>query len=281
MKLINILTELWCSPWTILPSMHKQMCAIVQAHLDGSAHTEAGIATAFDGEEKDAFAVEIVNGVAVIPVNGVIGNHVGSMEKSSGATDIRDITQAVKMAVDNPAVSAILLDVNSPGGSVSGAPEAALAVAQATLVKPVISFTDSQMASGAYWLAAGSDLIVSSKSALVGSIGVYMAWLDDSRALEMQGYKAEIIKHGKFKGMGLSGTSLTDESRAILQNSVDEVYSWFTEHVKLFREDVEAETMEGQVFYADEARERDLIDIVGSRDDALIQAIEMADEKRK
>ena len=135
------------------------------------------------------------------------------------------------------------------------------------------------MASAAYWLASGADIILASQSAQVGSIGVYMAWMDDSRAMEMKGYRAELIKRGKFKGMGVSGTSLSDDARALLQNSVDQVYGWFTGHVKLFREDISQEAMEGQTFFAADAKEQDLIDAIGTREDAMRQINEMIEEK--
>jgi signal peptide peptidase SppA len=270
MNMLNVLSELWCSPWLILPAVHRQLCEIVAAHITGEAHAAGGIADSMP--EQPGFVVGRTGSVAVIPIHGVLGKRVGGLAKSSGATDIDDIAEALDQAVANPEVSGILLDIASPGGTTTGMPELADKIAAVSVKKPVVAWTDSQMASAAYWLAAGADSIYASKSAKIGSIGVYMAWLDDSRALEQQGYRAELIKRGKFKAIGVSGTSLTQEAREMLQQSVDQVYDWFTEHVRLFRDDVPQEAMEGQVFFAAQAQEFDLIDRVGTIEDALNEA---------
>jgi len=283
MRFANILTELWCSPWLIVPAVHRKLCDIVEAHITGAAHTPGGIVAAFgkpEDDDEDEYAWAVENGIAVLPVHGLLGQHVGSMERSSGTTDISDIAAALASAMADDAVSGVLLDVNSPGGTTGGIPELATAIAQASLRKPIVAFTDSLMASAAYWLASGSDAIVASQSAQVGSIGVYMAWLDNSRAMEMQGYRTELIKHGKWKGMGVSGTSLSDEARAMLQQTVDQVYDWFSGHVRMFREDVAQEAMEGQTFFAGAARDADLVDLMGSRDDAMREVLDMVAEKK-
>ena len=276
MKFINIMTALYSEPWLILPAVHEKLCRIVEAHITGDAHRLNGIAGMMDDkEEEDCMTM---NGqLAVIAVHGVLGKHVGEMAKSSGTTDISDIEDALSRAMADPNVKGIFLDINSPGGTTTGIPELAAKIAQASIAKSVLAYSDSLMASAAYWLASGADVIMASQSAQIGSIGVYMAWLDDSRAKEMQGYRAELIKRGKFKGMGVSGTSLSDESRAMLQQSVDQVYGWFTDHVKMFREDIPADAMEGQTFFAEHAKENDLIDAVATREKAMAELKDMTE----
>jgi len=279
MKLINVVTALWGEPWLITPAMHKKLCDIVDGHITGAAHAPGGIAVMFPGDDKPAeYKFQQVDNLAVIPIHGVIGKHVGAMEKSSGATDVNDIDRELDRALDDDSIKGILLDINSPGGTTTGVPELADKIAQVAVEMPVVAYTDSMMASAAYWLGSSADLIVASQSAQVGSIGVYMAWLDESRAMEMQGYKMELIKRGKFKGAGISGTSLSQEGRDLLQKSVDQVYDWFTDHVKTFREDAPQEAMEGQTFFSVEALQNDLIDMVGTRNHAMRQLSEMAQE---
>jgi len=262
-----------------MPAVHRKLCDIVEAHINGDAHRTNGIAGVFEDKEPESYAYQAIGSVAVLPINGVLGKHVGALAKSSGATDIADIEDALDKAMTSLEIKGILLDVNSPGGTTIGIPELARKISMASMEKPVVAYTDGLMASAAYWLASGADAILASQSAQVGSIGVYMAWMDDSRALEMQGYRAELIKRGKFKGMGVSGTSLSDDARALLQNSVDQVYGWFAGHVKLFREDILQEAMEGQTFFAADAKEQDLIDAIGAREDAIRQINEMIEEK--
>ncbi|WP_172682970.1 S49 family peptidase [Verrucomicrobium spinosum] len=78
-----------------------------------------------------------------------------------------------------------------------------------------------------YWLASQADVIAAAPSSCIGSIGVYMALLDETRALEMEGYTVNLIKAGKHKAMGASFQKLTDEERAIFQGQVDSIYADF------------------------------------------------------
>lgn len=279
MKFIHIWTEL-CRPCPILPTVHKKICDIVTAHATGAAHGKDGIAGMYGEPEnaEDQGKLRMDGNVAVIPINGVIGKHVGSLERMSGATDVDDITGQVQKAIADEAVAGILLDVNSPGGSVSGVPEASDIIAEAAKMKPVVAYTDQLMASAAMWLAAGAGAIYASKSAHVGSIGVYMAFLDSSRAYELAGLKMELIKAGTFKGMGMAGTSLSDDERALLQSEVDKVYCWFTDHVTEYR-NVPSSAMQGQTFYGSDAVGVGLIDRVGGYGDAMAEVKSMISRK--
>jgi signal peptide peptidase SppA len=155
----------------------------------------------------------------------------------------------------------VLLDIDSPGGSVTGVPELAARIKAVADERPVFAFTDGMMCSAAYWLASQTDAIYATKTADVGSIGVYMAILDEARAYEMAGVKVELFKAGRLKGMGMPGTSLTEEAREHLQSEVDDIYQWFTSDVRSKR-DVSAEVMQGQSFMAEAAARHELIDMV-------------------
>ena len=265
MRLANIWTELLCKPWCIMPEIHQQLCEIVQAHYDGTAHIEGGIA---EFGPSDPAKAQIQDGILTIPVNGVIGHRVGGMEKMSGACDVCDLQAQLQAAVEHPDVAGVLLDVSSPGGTTTGVPEAAESVAQAASEMPVLAYTDNLMASAAYWVSAPSTMIMASASARVGSIGVYMAWTDNSRANDLAGFKTELIKRGKFKAVGVDGVSLTDDQRDMLQGSVDQVYEWFTGAVRDGRGTVSDDTMQGQTFFGGDAVGVNLVDKVGSITDA-------------
>jgi len=279
MKFLHILQSLWCEPWLIKPEMHRTLCDIVESHYNGDAHKEGGIASAFADEQDDgAPKMDIIDSMAIIPIHGVIGKNVHPIVKSSGVVDVEDITRLIHQALDNPTIRGILYDVNSPGGSITGTPELAELVRDATKIKHSVAFTDQLMASAAYWISAGTDAIYASPSSNVGSIGVYMAWLDSSRWMEDNGLKTELIKHGKFKAIGLSGTELNAEQRAHLQVQVDEIFNWFSGWVTEFR-DIPDEAMEGQVFMGKDAINSNLIDAVGSVDDALNELKDLANSQ--
>ena len=271
-KFINVLTELWCKPWVIMPDIHRRLCDILDAHISGTAHDPDGIVSQFVQAEPDKGnpnKIEIVDGVAVIPVHGVIGHGYSTMLNSSGVMSVDVLGSLITEAVEDERVNGILLDVNSPGGTVTGVPETAELISNATASKPVVAFTDSLMASAAMWLASGANAIYATQSASVGSIGVYMAWLDESRAMEMQGYRTELIKRGKFKAAGIKGLELTEEQREDLQSTVDKVYGWFVDAVIRGRGDVNEDVMEGQCFFGADAVDVNLADAVGTADKAM------------
>ena len=124
------------------------------------------------------------------------------------------------------------------------------------------------MASAAYYLAAGADAIVASPSAEVGSIGVYIPWMDYSQQLAAEGLKADPIvnKEGDLKALGFTG-SLSAEQRAYLQTRVDDDFADFKAHVLKHR-DVSPEAMRGQTLSGKQALATNLIDAEGDEADA-------------
>ena len=197
------------------------------------------------------------DGIGVIPVVGVIGKSLSPLEKMMGAVDVNEISDAVDAFAANPDVQKIALQVSSPGGTVTGVEELANKVR--SVGKPTLAYTDSEMASAAYWIASAADRVVSSPSATVGSIGVYIAIPDYSAAAEMAGIKMVVIKSGKFKGAGIEGTSLDEGQLANLQESVDTIHAEFKSAVNMKRKMVKAEAMEGQTFSGKQAAAQGLV----------------------
>ena len=197
------------------------------------------------------------DGIGVIPVVGVIGKGLSPLEKMMGAVDVNDLADTVDAFAANPEVEKIALQVSSPGGTVTGVEELANKVR--SLGKPTLAYTDSEMASAAYWIASAADRVVASPSATVGSIGVYIAIPDYSAAAEMAGIKMVVIKSGKFKGAGIEGTSLNADQIENLQASVDTIHAEFKDAVNMKRKLVKAEAMEGQVFSGKQAATQGLV----------------------
>ena len=197
------------------------------------------------------------DGIGVIPVVGVIGKSLSPLEKMMGAVDVNEISDAVDAFAANPDVQKIALQVSSPGGTVTGVEELANKVR--SVGKPTLAYTDSEMASAAYWIASAADRVVSSPSATVGSIGVYIAIPDYSAAAEMAGIKMVVIKSGKFKGAGIEGTSLDEGQLTNLQESVDTIHAEFKSAVNMKRKMVKAEAMEGQTFSGKQAAAQGLV----------------------
>ena len=199
----------------------------------------------------------VQNGVGIIPVVGVIGKGLSPLEKMMGAADVNDLADAVDAFAANPEVEKVAFQISSPGGTVTGVEELANKIRG--LGKPTLAYTDSEMASAAYWIGSAADRVVSSPSATVGSIGVYIAIPDYSAAAEMAGIKMVVIKSGKFKGAGIEGTSLNSDQIENLQASVDTIHGEFKAAVNMKRKMVKAEAMEGQTFSGKQAATQGLV----------------------
>jgi signal peptide peptidase SppA len=210
----------------------------------------------------------VVDGIGIIPVVGVIGKGLSPLEKMMGAVDINDLSDQVDAMAADPAVEKIAFQVSSPGGTVTGVEELANKIRN--LGKPTMAYTDSEMASAAYWISSASDKVTASPSSTVGSIGVYMAIPDYSEAAKMAGIKMVVIKSGKFKGAGIEGTSLDEDQMGNLQAGVDTIHAEFKDAVNMKRKMVKAEAMEGQVFSGKQAAAQGLVTgLADSFNDAL------------
>jgi signal peptide peptidase SppA len=193
-----------------------------------------------------------------VKLDGVIDKHISQMDIDCyGGCDLDDFNSALTVAAADPKIETVVLAVNSPGGSVTGVPESAARVATLAQTKQVLAYVDGMACSGAYYIASQADLISAAPSATLGSIGVYMTLLDETRAAEMEGLKVEMITAGKFKGMGSPFKPLTDEERAMFQSRVDGIYTAFQGAVRAGRrrstepgghQTVLDDTMQGQCF---------------------------------
>jgi len=210
----------------------------------------------------------VVDGIGIIPVVGVIGKGLSPLDIMMCAVDVNEISEALDAFAANPEVEKVALQISSPGGTVTGVEELANKVR--SFGKPTLAYTDSEMASAAYWIGSAADRVVASPSSTVGSIGVYMAIPDYSEAAKMAGIKMVVIKSGKFKGAGIEGTSLDEGQLGNLQAGVDTIHAEFKEAVNMKRKMVKAEAMEGQTFSGKQAAAQGLVTgLADSFNDAL------------
>lgn len=206
--------------------------------------------------------------VGVIPLHGVIGKALSPLDRMTGAVDLNEFTSALEAYASDPEVKTIVVDVSSPGGTVTGVEEAASMLA--SIGKPTVAFTETEMASAAYWIGSQADRVVATPSATVGSVGVFMAIPDVSEAYKQAGVKMEVIKSGSLKGAGIEGTSLTDAQRANLQEQVNAIHADFKETVRGKRRHAKDEDMEGQVFSGKVAARKGLVTGLGTSLAALV-----------
>lgn len=257
-NLPHIIGLLHNRPLVITREKHAAICAILEARLAG----EPARPLAYDDGERDDGRDDSgylhVGDTAIIPVHGILGKHLGLFEMVSGGCDLDTVSNMVDVAVGNANVRQIVFDFRTPGGSVTGLPELGRKIAAITS-KRTIAFTDSECLSGGMWLAECCENFYATESARLGSIGVWTAYLDYSRAMEMAGERMQAISAGKYKLLGAYWKPLTAEETKLLQAEVDKIHDQFKDVVNLRRE-VADEYMEGQMFDGPEALDAGLID---------------------
>jgi signal peptide peptidase SppA len=215
--------------------------------------------------------------VALIPVLGTIF-HRGNMFSDisgEGGTSVQMLTAQFRQAMSDPGVKAIVLDVDSPGGGVSGVFELADEIREARGRKKIIGVANSLAASAAYAICAAASELVVTPSAMVGSIGVFSSHEDQSKALEQLGVKITYVKAGKYKAEGAPSEPLGDETRAYMQSQVDDFYSTFVKSVAQSRRDSQANVRgaygEGRTVTAAKAVRANLADRIATLDEILLR----------
>lgn len=267
-RLLRALSE----PLLLEPRMGQALVRVFQKKLAGEAfdgatlHAELGIP--LEARRGPSDPTNSSSGIAVIPIYGLIAQHPQSLGAST-----EEIGFALDTAMASRGVSAVLFDVDSPGGTVTGVPELAAKIAAYRGTKPMMSIANGLMASAAYWVGSAADEIMVTPSGEAGSIGVYTVHEDWSKSLEQDGVAVTPISAGKYKLEGAPWAPLGEEGTAKLQQRVDEVYAWFVKAVAAHRGDTQKAVREGygegRVLGAEEALKAKLVDRIGTFDDAL------------
>lgn len=227
----RIQAAVYGTPWAIVPATLAVIVELLRRRAGGgrlpAEEVAARLAAAGPGRPRQLAAP----GIAVLPLYGPLLHHGGLLVESSGATDPRAFAAAFRRAVADPAIGAIVLDVDSPGGSVAGIPETAADVFAARGRKPLVAVANAWAASAAYWIATAADELVVTPSGEVGSIGVLAVHEDISEAEAKRGSRTTVVAAGKYKAEFTPFAPLGDEARAELQRGADHYYGQFTEAV--------------------------------------------------
>lgn len=217
-------------PFAMLPSALETLIEVITMRIEGHEITEEEI-RARVGTPPPPRTAQAVGAVGVIPIFGVLAHRMNLMTQMSGGTSTEQLAMGFQMAVADPAITAIVLDVDSPGGSVFGIQELADVIYQGRGSKPIIASVNATAASAAYWLASQADEIVVTPSGQVGSIGAMAIHMDHSKQAEMIGVKPTFVTAGKYKAAGNDLQPLDDATRADMQRRVDQYYNAFTKDV--------------------------------------------------
>lgn len=178
-------------------------------------------------DAKDQRVATTDKGVAVIPIVGSMSHRSTGIEAMSGMTSYTTLQKQFEAAFNDPNVGSILMDIDSPGGSVAGAFDFRDYLMSKKGTKPVYALARDAMCSAAYLIGSTADKVYATQTARVGSIGVVAMHTDASGKMEKEGLKPTFISAGKFKTAGNPYEKLEGEKLKYLQDSVDESYDMF------------------------------------------------------
>lgn len=237
MRYRSVLKAIRDTPWAMEPEAFASILEVVYLRAQGVQLDEDEIkrrieaADHFHAEEESqrraTLSAQSGPSVVVLPIYGLIAPKSNLMTHLSGGTSLQSFNSALNVAANDPQVQAIVLDVDSPGGSVELVPETGKALLEARERKPIYAVANTKSASAAYWLASQASEFYVSPSGQVGSIGVYTAHDDLSGAMEKAGVKTTLISAGKFKTEGNPFGPLSAEAKAQAQGVVDAYYEMF------------------------------------------------------
>ena len=210
--------------------------------------------------------------------SGSIGDKVAVIDITGTISRTQTTIEQIHQYRDDQTIKAIVLRINSPGGSV--APVQEIYSELKKLEKPIVASMGSTAASGGYYIAAIADEILANPGTLTGSIGVIMQFTKLKGLYEKVGLEQQVIKSGKFKDTGSPVRDMTDEERELLQVTLDDVHNQFIDAVfegrqeHLTREEI-VTLADGRIFSGQQALEHKLVDQLGNLPDAIDRAGEL------
>jgi signal peptide peptidase SppA len=258
-------------PWAVTASMRSTIAHILARRISGDDSEPDTIALVARANRFDMKAQG--GSVAVIPIYGVIAPRMNLLSEMSGGTTFEALTAQLHEALALPDLSAIVFDVDSPGGNVAGASEFAREVLKARTKVPIYAQAQYLCCSAAYWPMACATEIIASPSAMIGSIGVYAIHDDVSAALDKIGIKRSVFSAGKFKAEGADGGALTEEAAEYVQRLVDSSYARMVGDIAKGRgcsaDAIRSGYGEGRTVNADDALRLGMVDAIATLSDTL------------
>ena len=275
-----LVAEYLATPWALMPERLSAVTAVIARWSgDARASDEVMHSVAADRNARDARRQASVSnsggGIAVLPLYGIVtqrGNMVDDVS-GPGTASTQQFSNLLRAALQDETVSQILIDIDSPGGSVYGVAELADEIVSARAQKPVVAIANSLAASAAYWIGCSASEFYVTPGGEVGSIGVWQAHQDYSKAMDEAGVKTTLISAGKFKVEGNPYAPLDEEAQGFMQSRVDDYYAAFTKAVAKGRgvpiSQVRDGMGQGRVLGADAALASSMVDGIATFEDVV------------
>lgn len=269
------LLDLLRSPWAILPDRLLEIEAIYATHLRGEKIDIPAIEARLGrplANEQQVYQVR-AGGVAVLNIEGIMAPKANLFMRVSGGMSTQQLSAQVESAIADPRVKALILAIDSGGGSTIGSPELATTIRQLAQVKPIVAVSDGAMASAAYWVGSAANAIyITGPTIQVGSIGVVATHTYNPQAT---GSQTTEITAGRYKRMGTTTKPLDEEGTAYIQQMVDHLYAVFVDAVAENRgtttQAVLDHMADGRMFVGQQAIDAGLVDGIATVDEIAEQ----------
>lgn len=255
MKLARVLSKINLRPWALEEGGQRAVAQLLKNKLMRAEYGEGPEIEPFVNT-REPMTID-GNGIAHICVDGVMAKGISKLEAICGGYDYEWLEEDLE-AADVAGCKGVWIEFDTPGGSCEGLAECADMIAALARKMPVYAWTDQTIASAGYFLASSCTKIYASQSAMVGSVGVIIGWIDCSAQWQAEGLRWDPVVSGPLKGAGM-GPSLTTEQRASLQRLVDDSYALFKGNILKYRK-VPNEAMQGELYLAGRASAYNLID---------------------
>lgn len=275
MKYLRIITAFTGAIWAIEQDKYRQIRDFLIFKAGGGNYNDEEIQRNIGAriEKKQTQA----NAIAVIPVHGVISQRLSLMDEISGpgSSSTERISKDLNAALSDQSVSAIILDIDSPGGTVYGVDELATEIYKARSKKKIVASVNSLATSAAYWIASAASEVFITPSGEAGSIGVFAEHMDVSKWLDKEGLSPTLVSAGEFKTEFNPYAPLAEDARGYLQSRVNDYYDMFLNSVArnrgVTKTKVKNEFGKGRVYGADKSVEVGMVDGIKTFDQVLKQ----------
>lgn len=269
--------------WAILPTFLQQSVFAIRSGLwreagsSQSSSTElfSARSSAVADENGDPMYFRTAEGVAIMRMSGAM------MKPRSkfGGVSTMDQRKNVRAIMSDEKTKAVLMIIDSPGGTVSGTEALAEDIKNLDVMKPVLTYFEDMGASAAYWAGAQARRISANKTAQIGSLGVYGVVVDSSGKAEKEGVVVHVVATGDNKGAFIPGAPITENQLSSYQDLINKINGQFKSAVMQGRKMSSAQVdklFDGSVWMAEDAKNHGLIDEIESLDSAIQFATTLA-----
>lgn len=249
-----IASSLYLEPWLLRADIHADLSSQFRDRLAAGDPVGPAAQDRKTGETLHFHPqVEVMEGLAFLKVEGIIGKKLSALEMMCGGYDIALLQQQLAKVRDDASIDALVIEFDTPGGRAQGVEAAARSIREVSASGTrVIGYSDTCCCSAGYFMAAACDLFLADEDAMVGSISTICAGVDSSRQWEMQGLELKLVATGPLKAMGHPGKRWSDEEMKFLQERaqvVDDAFKGFVQS-RRSKKGMQPEAMNGAHWYA-------------------------------